>query len=573
MAGGHTEFSAMAGMSDFQKRMGDANKEAIDRQIESMKRQGKTMDEIIDFYKNSEKPARTYRDQLIQQHEEQKKAAAAAKAHAAEIKRVAAEQKRAAEEAKRIEHERRMNVIGKVLGPAGAVLGGTDAFRFAGGAIGGAADKVGALARNLHEVNQEWSELAARWEKKQFDLNQQMVSEMRDLGEAVMDLGDAFGGVFGGAIELSGGLFSALANVNDQAIKAQSVWKKLAGAIQGAAGAVGAGFGKGAISGALGGSQFGLLGAGIGAIGGGLLGLLGGSKEHMKVNDMRDEFVKAAGGIAALDAKAHAAGKTLTAMLNAKTVKDYEAAINDLNGAMNLHDQALEETNAAMERWQVGYSKVDEMAGQLMKDQQLLAAKGFDLAMVNEKMAAGWSEYVQAAIESGESIPESLRATITQLADMGLLVDENGDAFDEATIKGLSFTDKLTDQMSRLIDEIHRLVNAMQGIPDVDVNVRTRNVSGGGGDRPVRFEEENSFADGSNGFRDFGGGTPAMLHGTEAVVRPMDLERFADRIASRMGGGRTYVNLQVGSRQFGQAVAEATASGRMRPKQRLRGVH
>ena len=53
--------------------------------------------------------------------------------------------------------------------------------------------------------------------------------------------------------------------------------------------------------------------------------------EGRKVNDLRDAFISAAGGLAALNAKAAAAGTTLNALLRASTVKDYEAAVAALN--------------------------------------------------------------------------------------------------------------------------------------------------------------------------------------------------------------------------------------------------
>jgi tetratricopeptide (TPR) repeat protein len=60
------------------------------------------------------------------------------------------------------------------------------------------------------------------------------------------------------------------------------------------------------------------------------------------INPLRESFVQAAGGIAALNAKAVAAGTSLTAMLNAKNAKQYEKAIKDLNTALEL--KALKDT-------------------------------------------------------------------------------------------------------------------------------------------------------------------------------------------------------------------------------------
>lgn len=67
----------------------------------------------------------------------------------------------------------------------------------------------------------------------------------------------------------------------------------------------------------------------------------------------------------------------------------------------------------------------------------------------------------------------------------------------------------------RAIEEIQRVLNGLPTDRTVNVNI-TRTENRG------EIEEENSFAGGTGGFRWFGNGTPAMLHGWEAVVRPGD---------------------------------------------------
>lgn len=82
-------------------------------------------------------------------------------------------------------------------------------------------------------------------------------------------------------------------------------------------------------------SQFaGAIVAGVSKLFGGLFG----DREHMRVNDMRDEFVDAAGGLDELNKRAHDAGLTLDHFLHAKTVEDYTAAVNELNAAFDRLD-------------------------------------------------------------------------------------------------------------------------------------------------------------------------------------------------------------------------------------------
>jgi tetratricopeptide (TPR) repeat protein len=107
------------------------------------------------------------------------------------------------------------------------------------------------------------------------------------------------------------------------------------------------------------------------------------------------------------------------------------------------------------------------------------------------------------------------------------------------------------DQARRAIEEVTAAIERFKAqagsIPTVTLHVNTietresQSYESG-------IDPENSFAGGSGGFRNFGSGTPAMLHGWEAVVRPQDLA----------GAGQSIViPVYVGGRQIDEVVVDA----------------
>jgi TP901 family phage tail tape measure protein len=126
-----------------------------------------------------------------------------------------------------------------------------------------------------------------------------------------------------------------------------------------------------------------MLGSAVGGLVGKGLGKLFGGGEGKKVNDLRDKFTDAAGGIHELNVKAKEAGLTLDRFLRAKTVKEYEAAVAELEAAF----AALEEQT---------------------RQNQEAANTLFD-----DIMAAG-----------ADGVPAAMRETIERFIELGLLTDD-----------------------------------------------------------------------------------------------------------------------------------------------------
>lgn len=309
----------------------------------------------------------------------------------------------------------------------------------------------------------------------------------------------------------------------------------------------------------------------LNAIGGVANVFLGGQKEHMKVNDMRDQFIAAAGGLAALNAKAHEAGLTLDALLNAKKVEDFEAAVNQLTTAFDaaaaaraqaLADEAsaIDKTKAAMEEFgitidQMGpkfaQQQLNEQALSLFEKYQLLTAAGADHNLVIEKMGPQMVEYVNQSRAAGVSIPEDMRKVVEELLAQGKILDENGVAFGTAEEAGITFGASLQDSMAKAAEQMERLVEAISrlfGIGEITIPVNFP-VHGGlpsgpGGEHGPKF--------GQHGGMETGWGVPWILHGTPQApehIIPHDklgtlLQQAIVAAGAQNGGGRpSYVTV------------------------------
>jgi len=269
----------------------------------------------------------------------------------------------------------------------------------------------------------------------------------------------------------------------------------------------------GAAAGAAFGASFGPIGAGIGAVAGGLLGFLGRGKQvREELQQMRAEFIRSAGGIKELEWKAMEAGVSLDAFFRARNAAELANAINQVKDSLAAAEEATEALQQAMDKYgftaaevpQMAQKAMDDMAASLLKNYQLLVAGGADVTLVQQRMAADFSAYVQQAIASGTAIPESMRPIIDSMIKQGLLLKANGEAYTEAEAAGITYTESLSAGLARAVDAINRLVDALLKIPDRTVTVTTNFVTNGS---PSPGQGSGSHGQQQHGDGSGGGGT------------------------------------------------------------------
>jgi hypothetical protein len=189
-----------------------------------------------------------------------------------------------------------------------------------------------------------------------------------------------------------------------------------------------------------------------------------------QINPVREEFVRLNGGLAALNERAATAGVTLTAMLDAKNPKQYEAAINDLNDAFKFQNEAMQLLDETAQKYgltlaemgpKYAQGKLDEQFLVLLQDQKVLAAGGVNFDLILQKQATSFQELVNQAIKTGATIPAAMKPALERMLELGLLTDASGQKL--TSLEGLTFSQTLEAQFSTLITTIDRLAQAISG--------------------------------------------------------------------------------------------------------------
>jgi len=331
------------------------------------------------------------------------------------------------------------------------------------------------------------------------------------LGDLPKQLMAAFtgGGGVGGALkavgaELGGALFGedgAFAGATKAATKGLS--KVFGDTIGGALGAAIPGIGA-------------LIGPGLQALWGGIKKLFGGpSQEELQGRATVQAFETQLRGMMTLQQQAEAQGRNWAAttitirdaflatgrtaaeaeqvtlrLWDTKNPQAYKGAIDEINAVMNEQaadqqraKELIDEYGIAIDqlgpKWRA--QQLGDEAKSLMNDYRLMVdVLGVQAPQAMTLMAGKMSAFVQQSVQASTEIPANMQPMLQQMADMGLLTDENGNKITDLKDYGVTFAETFGQGVDRIVAKFDELIarltesaDGIKAIPDsktVDVN-------------------------------------------------------------------------------------------------------
>jgi hypothetical protein len=226
------------------------------------------------------------------------------------------------------------------------------------------------------------------------------------------------------------------------------------------------------------------------------------------------------------------------------------------NETLILSAQALGDTMKALST--IGGLNVETLAAmeaQGISTFNKLTAAGFSEQQALRQMKTFLLNVIEAHEQLGIPIDENTAKLIDQADSYGLLRDDGKAMFDllkggfETLTKGINRLIETMGGVPLVVDDIADALNGLPSEIDIGVNVNYNDpgFQPNGGDYSQAWNGP-SYANGTNGFENFGSGTLAMLHGEEAIIP-------RSRMNSAGGGASViHVHLETDGREFAHAV-------------------
>jgi hypothetical protein len=231
---------------------------------------------------------------------------------------------------------------------------------------------------------------------------------------------------------------------------------------------------------------------------------------------------------------------------------------------------------SAMERYgitweelgdQAQQSQIDAMAKTLIEDFEILTLAGADVTMVIEKMGGSVQTFIDAALRTGSEVPAGMQPMIEKMIEMGLLTDENGQAFTSLEDTGLTFAKTMTEGFDSIVTAIGHLAKALgYDIPEaidkipkeveIDINYTERGKPGSGPGSGDNNPGGSSTDDSGNQTQYHSGGyvwprfhrggeVPAILQAGEFVMSRAAVNRIGAGNLARLNRGGAAGNVSV----------------------------
>lgn len=313
--------------------------------------------------------------------------------------------------------------------------------------------------------------------------------------------------------------------------------------------------GKGMLS-AIGG---GIMTGGFSLLAGGAMKLIGSllNSQAKQTRKMRDGAIAAAGGIDAVRKSAEQAGVSLDGVLNTKKVEAFKAEWEKLNAAIAFSNTAMDSLSDAEDRYHFTATK---NASDLYANYQELIAAGHSQSDVLKAMRLDWRTLVSDALKYGTTLPKALEPILATLLEQGQLVDANGRKLTD--LSGIKFGDlgsTAQTAFERITSGLDKLVAAIKAFLKLPMSAAESALLAGPKPKLIKrmfgpqgpgYYDENwkfygtekpaGFKDGTPNldFSNFRAGTPAILHGDEAVVPRGGGHQLAAEIAKAGGAAR-----------------------------------